>query len=43
MEEACHRYGLTVEEYLSWQVAIDGHGLAGLRATRIQHYRAGTA
>lgn len=43
MEEACHRYGLTVEEYLSWQVAIDGHGLAGLRTTRIQHYRASTA
>jgi hypothetical protein len=39
IEEACSRYTLTVEEYLSWQRSIDRHGLAGLRATRIQHYR----
>jgi hypothetical protein len=31
---------LTVEEYLSWQRSIDRHGLAGLRTTRIQDYRA---
>ncbi len=43
MEEACARYGLTVEEYLSWQTAVDGHGLAGLRTTRIQQYRGSTA
>jgi hypothetical protein len=30
-----------VEEFLSWQRSIDRHGLAGLRATRIQDYRAG--
>lgn len=39
LEEACERYKLTVEEFLSWQRSIDQHGLAGLRATRIQHYR----
>lgn len=39
IEEACSRYTLTVEEYLSWQRSIDRHGLAGLRATRVQHYR----
>jgi len=39
LEEACNRYGLTVEEFLSWQSSIDRHGLAGLRTTRIQHYR----
>jgi hypothetical protein len=39
MEEACERYTLTVDEYLSWQRSIDSHGLAGLRATRIQDYR----
>lgn len=39
IEEACKRYTLTVEEYLSWQRSIDRHGLAGLRATRIQQYR----
>lgn len=39
LEEACERYRLTVEEFLGWQRAIDKHGLAGLRTTRIQHYR----
>ncbi|SRR5690606_18702335 len=39
LEEACKRYTLTVEEFLSWQRSIDRHGLAGLRATRIQQYR----
>ncbi len=39
LEEACSRYTLTVEEFLSWQRSIDRHGLAGLRATRIQDYR----
>ena len=40
LEEACERYRLSVEEFLAWQRAIDKHGLAGLRTTRIQHYRA---
>lgn len=40
LEEACDRYTLTVEEFLSWQASIDEHGLAGLRTTRIQEYRA---
>ena len=39
LEEACQRYTLTTEEFLSWQQSIDQHGLAGLRTTRIQHYR----
>src|SRR5665213_1703458 len=39
LEEACARYTLTVEEFLSWQQSIDSHGLAGLRTTRIQQYR----
>jgi len=39
LEEACHRYTLTVEEFLSWQSSISDHGLAGLRTTRIQQYR----
>ena len=42
LEEACARYTLTVEEFLSWQYSIDQHGLAGLRTTRIQQYRAVT-
>lgn len=39
LEEACTRYTLTTEEFLSWQQSIDKHGLAGLRATRVQQYR----
>src|SRR5499433_2743862 len=34
LEEACERYKLTVDKFLSWQ-----HGLPGLRATRIQDYQ----
>ena len=39
LDEACSRYTLTVDEFLSWQSSIDQHGLAGLRTTRIQQYR----
>jgi len=39
LEEACQRYKLTLEEFLSWQASIDRYGLAGLRTTRIQQYR----
>jgi hypothetical protein len=41
LEEACRRYKLSIEEFLSWQRLIESHGLAGLRATRLQEYRAG--
>lgn len=40
LEEACSRYKLSIEEFLSWQRLIDSHGLAGLRVTRLQDYRA---
>jgi len=39
LEEACDRYRLTFDEYLSWQQSIDRHGLAGLRTTKLQDYR----
>jgi transposase-like protein len=39
LEEACRRYELTEEEFLSWQRVFQSHGLAGLRATRVQQYR----
>ena len=42
LEEACSRYTLTADEFLSWQAAVDQHGLAGLRTTRTQHYRSGS-
>jgi hypothetical protein len=39
LEEVCRRYELSVEEFLAWQRAIDAHGVAGLRVTRLQIYR----
>jgi hypothetical protein len=39
MSEACARYRLTTEEFLSWQTQVDRNGLQGLRATRVQEYR----
>src|ERR1700760_1089672 len=39
LEEVCRRYELSVEEFLAWQRAIDTHGVAGLRVTRLQIYR----
>ncbi len=37
--EACARYSITIEEFLSWIRLLDEHGLHGLRATRLQEYR----
>jgi hypothetical protein len=42
LEDACQRYHLSVEEFLSWQRLIERHGLPGLRATRLQDYRGPT-
>jgi transposase-like protein len=39
IEEACRVYQLSKEELLSWERAFEIHGLAGLRATRVQQYR----
>jgi hypothetical protein len=39
IEEACERYGLTVEELVSWQRMFERSGMPGLRTTRIQDYR----
>src|SRR5512133_1625589 len=40
LEQACSRYALNIEEYFSWEYCIDRYGLAGLRTTRTQFYRA---
>jgi hypothetical protein len=40
LDEACHRYALTVEEFLSWQRALDRFGLEGLCITHAQEHRA---
>ena len=39
LEEACRRYNLSVEEFMSWQRLFAQHGTAGLRTTRTQLYR----
>src|SRR5512147_3020167 len=39
LEDACRRYNLSLEEFLSWQRLIESHGVPGLRATRLQDYR----
>jgi hypothetical protein len=39
LDEACSRYMLTVDEFLSWQHSLDQHGLPGLRTSHIQQYR----
>ena len=39
LEEACDRYMLTVEEFLSWQEAIDRHGVGGLEARWLKERR----
>ena len=39
LEDACNRYKLSVDEFLSWQRLIDEHGVRGLRTTRLQQYR----
>ncbi|MGO8954735.1 MAG: DUF1153 domain-containing protein [Rhodomicrobium sp.] len=41
LEDACSRYELTIDEFLSWHRQIERHGMQGLRATRVQDYRDG--
>jgi hypothetical protein len=39
LDEACRRYLISTEEFSCWQRAIDTHGVAALRVTRLQLYR----
>jgi len=34
VDEACKRYTLSLEEFTSWQRAVDRSGMPGLRVTR---------
>jgi hypothetical protein len=36
LDEACSRYALNNDEFLSWQYYLDRYGFAGLRTTMIQ-------
>ena len=38
-DEACERYGLSLEELASWERNVDRSGMQGLRVTHMQHYR----
>ncbi len=38
-EEIVHLYGITHEEFLSWERLLDEHGLPGLRTTYLPKYR----
>lgn len=39
VESACEMYGLTVEEFQSWQTQAEKFGPQGLFVTKIQRYR----
>ncbi len=39
ISEACDRYDLTLEEFASWQRAVEREGLPGLRVSRAQFHR----
>jgi hypothetical protein len=40
LEEASQRYALSLEELRAWERDLERYGLYGLRATRLQIYRA---
>ena len=39
IEVVCERYGIELEEFVSWQRGIDRLGMRGLWVTRTQKYR----
>lgn len=39
IDEVCRFYNLALEEFASWQRAVERSGMQGLRVTRLQHYR----
>jgi transposase-like protein len=39
VEEACERYSISEEEFRSWTKLMEGHGMRGLRTTRLRDYR----
>jgi len=38
LDEACSRYSLMVEEFVSWRNSVNRYGMPGLRSTRTQEY-----
>jgi len=39
LDDARQRYGISEEEFQSWEMAVGAHGVRGLRSTRVQLYR----
>ena len=39
LEQACQKYALSIEEFLTWQRAFDRFGQSGLRATQTHDNR----
>lgn len=39
LQEACHRYRLSVDEFRSWERLLETHGVAGLKVTRARRPR----
>ena len=39
MAEACERYGLTVEEFMSWDALFTRGGRKALRVTKLRDFR----
>lgn len=37
--EACERYGISLDELLSWSRALSAHGEHALRITKAKHFR----
>ena len=38
-DEACKKYGLSLEEFIGWQRSVERSGMPGLRVTKLQTYR----
>jgi hypothetical protein len=39
VDEACARYGISLDEFLSWNRAVERAGLRGLSVKRVQDHR----
>ena len=39
LKEALDTYGLSEEEFMEWQTAVEKHGEAALKATALKKYR----
>ena len=39
LEDACARYALSLDEFMSWQSALEQYGMRGLRRRDVQEHR----